>query len=83
MSVEKRIGEAATGGGDFALPPANTLDIIPKTRLARHRPLLDLQLHNLCSCVSVNASSATNRDAISIFLHGRTELVVIVIWFTL
>jgi len=39
-----------------ALPTTKTLNIIPKTLLARRRPLLNLQLHNLCSSVEIHVT---------------------------
>ena len=70
MSVEKQNGQEAVVAV-VALPTTKTLDIIPKTLLVL------LLCRNSCYVL------ATNRDVISIFLHGRIELVVMVIWFTL
>jgi hypothetical protein len=77
VSEEKQNGEEATGGSDCC-PPYNK-DIGHNCKnIVGVVPVSKFMLR-----VSVNASSATNRDAISIFLHGRIELVVMAIWFTL
>jgi hypothetical protein len=73
VSVEKQNGEKATGGSDCC-PPYNK-DIGHNSKnIVGVAPVSKFMLR-----VSVSASSATNRDAVSIFLHGRTQLVVMVI----
>jgi hypothetical protein len=85
VCVEKQNGEEATGGSDCCPPynkdiGHNSKNIVSKTPSSAE-PAVAQSVFMLR--VSVNASSATKRDAISIFLNGRTELVVTVIWFTI
>ena len=88
-SVEKQNVEEATSGSE-CYPPYNKDTGHNSKNIVGETPSSAEPAVTVCAPVSkfmlrvgVSASSATNRDAISIFLRGRTELVVIVIWFTL